>query len=164
MTMDLHGNLTQKMIDNTTATVLYRSNPHLDASLRALECAEIIVRTIKGEVRPAQALEMPPMVINIVKQFTGEEPMRSFIQDANEVIGRPGMLSASVAEGYPYADVEQMGMGFLAISDGTRSPRAMEPAGWPSAHGRGVKSWSPTCRRPRKLSGPPPPKTVAPWC
>ena len=118
MTMDLHGNLTQKMIDNTTATVLYRSNPHLDASLRALECAEIIVRTIKREVRPAQALEMPPLVINIVKQFTGEEPMRSFIQDANEVISRPGMLSASVAEGYPYADVEQMGMGFLAISDG----------------------------------------------
>ena len=58
------------------------------------------------------------MVINIVKQFTGEEPMRSFIQDANKVMARPGMLSASVAEGYPYSDVEQMGMGFLAISDG----------------------------------------------
>ena len=119
MTLDLHGNLTRKMIDNTAATVLYRTTPPpLDPSPRALECAEIIVRTIRGEVRPIQALETPPMVINIVKQFTGEEPMRSFIQDANKVMARPGMLSASVAEGYPYSDVEQMGMGFLAISDG----------------------------------------------
>ncbi len=129
MAMDLHGNVSQKMVENTTAVVLYRTNPHLDPHSRALECAQIIVRTIKGEVRPVQALEMPPMVINIVKQFTGEEPMRGFIQDANDIIARPGMLSASVAEGYPYADVEQMGMGFLAISDGDQAA-AREAARW----------------------------------
>jgi microcystin degradation protein MlrC len=33
-------------------------------------------------------------------------------------MARPGMLHASVAEGYPYADVEEMGMGFLAVHDG----------------------------------------------
>ena len=110
MTLDMHGNLSQKMIENTTATVVYRTNPHLDPRPRALECAEIIVRTVKREVRPVQALEMPPVVINIVKQFTGEEPMLSIMRDAEQVIARPGMLSASVAEGYPYADVEEMGM------------------------------------------------------
>jgi microcystin degradation protein MlrC len=30
---------------------------------------------------------------------------------------RPGVLSASVAQGYPYADVEEMGMAFLAVTD-----------------------------------------------
>ncbi|MBX6771730.1 MAG: M81 family metallopeptidase [Chloroflexi bacterium] len=118
LALDLHGNMTQRMIDNVTVTTFYRTNPHLDAALRAIECAELIVRTIKGEIHPVQALETPPLVINIVKQFTGEEPMKSVMADCEAVIARPGMLSASVAEGYPYADVPEMGMSFLAIHDG----------------------------------------------
>ena len=60
MTLDLHANVTQKMIENTTVATFYRSNPHLDPRPRALECAELIVQTIRGEIRPVQALEMPP--------------------------------------------------------------------------------------------------------
>ncbi len=129
MAPDMHANLSQKMIDNTTVTVVYRTNPHLDPRPRALECAELIVRTIKCEIRPVQALEMPPVVINIVKQFTGEEPMRSLVADVEEVIQRPGMVSASVAEGYPYADVAEMGMAFLAISD-SDAGAARDAARW----------------------------------
>ena len=98
--------------------MVYRTNPHLDAKERAEECAELIVRTINGEIRPVQALEMPPLVVNIVKQYTGEEPMKAIVAGIPEVLARPGILSASVAEGYPYADVEEMGMAFLAIHDG----------------------------------------------
>jgi microcystin degradation protein MlrC len=39
------------------------------------------------------------------------------------------MLSASVAEGYPYADVAEMGMAFLAISDGDETG-ARDAARW----------------------------------
>ncbi len=132
---DMHANLSQKMIDNVDVTVVYRTNPHLDPRPRALECADLIVRTIRGEIRPVQALEMPPVVINIVKQFTGEEPMRGIVGDAEAVIRQPGMLSASVAEGYPYADVAEMGMAFLAISDGDAAAardaaRAMARRAW----------------------------------
>src|SRR5688572_25591935 len=112
---DMHANLSQKLIDQSTVTVVYRTNPHLDAKERAEECAELIVRTIRGEIRPVQALEMLPLVVNIVKQYTGEEPMKRIVEGIPEMLARPGMLSASVAEGYPYADVEEMGMAFLAI-------------------------------------------------
>jgi len=87
------------------------------------------VRTIRSHIRPVQALEMPPVVINIVKQFTGEEPMSGIVADAEAVIQQPGMLSASVAEGYPYADVAEMGMAFLAISD-SDAIAAREAARW----------------------------------
>jgi microcystin degradation protein MlrC len=129
MAPDMHANLSQKMIDNTTATVVYRTNPHLDPRPRGLECAQLIVHTIKGEIRPVQALEMPPVVINIVKQFTGEEPMRGIVEDAEQAMRRPGVLSASVAEGYPYADVVEMGMAFLAIADGDQAA-ARDAARW----------------------------------
>jgi microcystin degradation protein MlrC len=44
--------------------------------------------------------------------------MRGLVQHLEKVLARPGVLSASVAEGYPYADVAEMGMAFLAIADG----------------------------------------------
>ena len=34
------------MVAHSTATVLYRTNPHLDARIRAAECAELIGRTV----------------------------------------------------------------------------------------------------------------------
>jgi microcystin degradation protein MlrC len=129
MALDLHGNLTQRTVDNTTAIVFYRTNPHLDARERAIECAEIIYRAIKGEIRPVQALETPPLAVNIVRQYTGEEPMRGLMRDCEAVIARPGMLSASVVQGYPYADVPEMGMSFLAVHDGDPAA-ARDAARW----------------------------------
>ncbi len=116
--VDMHANVSQEMVRETTAVTVYRSNPHLDARERAWECAEIIFRAAKGEILPVQWLEMPPMYINIVKQFTGEEPMKSLVADSLEAQEAPGIISTSVAEGYPYADVEEMGLSFLAIADG----------------------------------------------
>ncbi|MCC7369395.1 MAG: M81 family metallopeptidase [Chloroflexi bacterium] len=132
---DMHANVTQKVIDHSTVTVVYATNPHLDAKERAEECAELIVRTIKGEITPVQVLEMPPLVVNIIKQYTGEEPMKGIVETMPEMMRRPGILSVSIAEGYPYADVEEMGMSFLAISDGDRevaqsAARAMADVAW----------------------------------
>ncbi|MDQ3702308.1 MAG: M81 family metallopeptidase [Chloroflexota bacterium] len=129
MSLDMHGNLTQEMIANTTVTNVYLTNPHLDARARAFDCAALIVRTARGEIHPLQALEMPPVVINIVKQFTGEEPMKGLMADVATAAARPGMLSASVAEGYPYADVAEMGMACLAVHDGDEA-QARAAARW----------------------------------
>ena len=129
LSLDLHTNLSQRMIDGATVTVLYRTNPHVDPRPRAAECAELIVRTVRGEIRPVQALETPPVVINILQQYTGAEPMRGIMADADAVLRRPGMLSVGVAEGYPYADVVEMGMAFLVVHDGDPAA-ARDAARW----------------------------------
>lgn len=127
--MDLHGNNTQRLIENTTAIVFYRTNPHLDARPRARECADIIIRTVRGEIRPVQAMEAPPLVINIVKQYTGAEPLKSLMAECDALIARPGILSASVVQGYPYADVPEMGMSFIVVADGDKA-LARDGARW----------------------------------
>jgi microcystin degradation protein MlrC len=118
ISMDLHANLTPLLVENATVTNLYRTNPHLDARIRARECAEIIVRAVRGEVHPVSAIETPPLVVNIVKQGTDLEPMRGMMADVEAVLQWPGMLSASGVMGYPYADVPEMGMSFVAVHDG----------------------------------------------
>lgn len=109
--------------------VFFRTNPHLDAKERAVECADIIIRTVRSEVHPVQAVETPPLVVNIVQQGTVAEPMRGLMRDLDAVLARPGMLSASLVMGYPYADVPGMGMAFLAVHDGD-SAQACAAAWW----------------------------------
>jgi microcystin degradation protein MlrC len=128
-TPDIHANISQRMIDNTTANVVFRMNPHLDTKERGLETADLMARTLKGEITPVQWLETPPMIINILKQHTREEPCLSLINDADEAAKRPGVLSTSVALGYQYSDVAEMGTSFVAVADGDVRT-AQEAARW----------------------------------
>jgi microcystin degradation protein MlrC len=129
MTNDMHANLSPAMIAGTDVTTVYRTNPHLDARDRGLECAGLIVRTIRGEIRPVQALEQLPGAIEIVRQYTAVSPMREVCDDLDAILRRPGILTASVAEGYPWSDVQKMGMAVLAVADGDGSV-AREAAQW----------------------------------
>jgi microcystin degradation protein MlrC len=129
MTLDLHANMSQLMAQHTQAIVVYRTNPHLDAVERAVDACHILVRTIEGEIQPVGALEMPPMVISILRQDTREEPMRQLIADVEEAARWPGMLHASMAQGYPWADVAEMGASFYALADGD-ADRARAAARW----------------------------------
>lgn len=118
ITLDLHANVSEQMITQTNGTVMYRSNPHLDQRERGIEAAALMARTMSGEIHPVQAIERPPLLINIAKQHTQEPPARELYEDVQTVMKWPGILSASVAMGFYYADVAEMGASFLAVADG----------------------------------------------
>jgi microcystin degradation protein MlrC len=118
LSVDMHANLSRKMIANVDVVTVYRTNPHLDPRIRAFECAEMIRDAIRGDISPVIWLEIPPVVINIVKQFTDEDPMKSVMENLDKTLSFQNIIHGSVAEGYPYADVEEMGMGFISIADG----------------------------------------------
>ena len=129
MTLDLHANVSPGMVANADATTIYRSNPHLDQKARGLEAASLLGRTLRGEIRPVQALECPPLIISIAKQYTDEDPAKGLYEDVDSVLKWPGILSASVAMGFYYADVEEMGATFLAVADHDRD-LARKAARW----------------------------------
>ncbi|HVO30310.1 MAG TPA: MlrC C-terminal domain-containing protein, partial [bacterium] len=123
----------------STALVIYRSNPHLDQEQRGEEAARLLVRTLAGEIRPVQALEAPPFFVQISRQYTSVEPASLLYRDIEEVLQWPGILSASVAMGFYYADVEEMGTTFLAVADNDaalarRAARWMAERAWARRH------------------------------
>jgi len=136
MTLDCHANISKKMVDNVTATVLYRTNPHTDQRERGLEAAGLMARTVRGRIHPVQALEKPPMVINITKQYTRRQPALGLIRDAEQVMRRTAILSASVGLGFAFADVKKMGASFLAVADGDEEV-ARRQARWMA-----VRAWN----------------------
>lgn len=116
-TLDMHANISQIIIDYSDVVTTYQTNPHLDAYEQAFICADIVVRQLRGEVKPKSFLVAPPLLVNILCQGTSDEPMATLLRKAQHESNRLGVLYVGVVEGYPYADVPQMGMSFLAITD-----------------------------------------------
>ena len=117
MTLDMHANVSPAMVHPADVLTVYQTNPHVDARAQALLCARLLLRTMRGEIRPRMALATPPLVVNILNQGTADRPMSDLLALAEAERRRPGVLSVSVVEGYPYADVPEMGMSFIAVTD-----------------------------------------------
>ena len=116
-TLDLHGNLSPRMVAATDALFAYRTNPHLDQRQTGRAAAALLARTLRGEVRPTAAGAFPPLVANIESQGTAESPCLELYAFADEVRRRPGVLAVSLLLGFPYADVPEMGVGVTVVTD-----------------------------------------------
>ncbi|MBO0703053.1 MAG: M81 family metallopeptidase, partial [Candidatus Dormibacteraeota bacterium] len=77
---------------------------------------------IRGEIRPVQSWVRVPLVPNILAQSTDVEPMRTLYgADLDQVLADPGVLSATIMQGYPYADVPDMSMSCVVVADRDRT-------------------------------------------
>jgi microcystin degradation protein MlrC len=122
VTHDFHGNLSPELVRLSTALVSYQQNPHLDTRQRGRVAASIIARTLRGQVKPVQAIVKPPMVYNIIFQNTYAEPLLSVTRASMELERtNPKVLAASVMGGYQYGDVPYMGPSVIVVTDNDRA-------------------------------------------
>ena len=117
-TGDPHANLSPRMTDSVDAIIAYRTNPHVDQLERGLEAAHLLVERLRGTIRPHLAAVFPPLGISIDKQCTDEAPLAPLMERIEAVRQRPGILTASLWQGFPYADVAEMGAAVTVVSDG----------------------------------------------
>jgi microcystin degradation protein MlrC len=118
VTLDLHGNLSQQLVDHCDLAVAYRTCPHVDQRECGQRAAALLVRRLRGEIRPCQALAKPPLLLNIMTHDTSLPPLRPFMEAARALEEESGILAASLLPGFAYADVPQMGPSVLVVSDG----------------------------------------------
>jgi microcystin degradation protein MlrC len=118
VTLDLHGNLSQRLVDHCDLAVAYRTCPHVDQRECGRRAAALLVRRLRGAIRPYQALAKPPLIVNIMAHDTSRPPLRPFMEAARDLERQPGILAASLLPGFAYADVPQMGPSILVVSNG----------------------------------------------
>ena len=117
VTLDQHANVSEQMVAESTALVIYKTTPHIDQRQRGLQAAELMMRILRDEVTPTQALAKPPMILNILYHNTNVPPMEPILTAAKQLEERPDVLVANVAAGYPYADVYEVGPSFVVVTD-----------------------------------------------
>ena len=116
-TIDPHANLSPLMVESTSALIAYRRDPHLDQRARGIEAAELLLRTLRNDVRPTMAAVFPPLAISIQRQATSEPHLKPHYDAADNMLTEPGLLSNSIVLGFPYADVAELGTATIVITD-----------------------------------------------
>jgi microcystin degradation protein MlrC len=121
VTTDLHANHARARVASADAIIGYDTYPHIDMAERGREAADLIVRAIRGEVRPVSALRQLPLFWSTACQVTAHPPMDDVMRLLHEIEQRPGILSASIATGFPWADIPEMGASVIVVADGDRT-------------------------------------------
>lgn len=117
VTLDQHVNVSEQMVAESTAIVIYKTTPHIDQRQRGLQAAQLMMRILEDGITPTQALGKPPMILNILYHVTSAEPVRSILNAAKALEQDPNVLAASVGLGYPYADVHEVGPSAVVVTD-----------------------------------------------
>lgn len=116
-TLDLHANVSPALLARLDAAAVYRTNPHLDQAETGRRAIRLLRRRVEGGSRPAVAHAALPMALNIERQLTDEPPLRDWLAWGAELEDEPGVWSAELAVGYPYADVPEMGLSLFLQGD-----------------------------------------------
>ncbi|WP_341837511.1 M81 family metallopeptidase [Chitinophaga pollutisoli] len=127
--LDLHANVSQKMIDNSTCLYGYRENPHTDAREAAVTAAAFL-QEILEQPGVRQVFHATPYIAPPAGQGTAADPMRALLRRAAAVeAANPQLLCINVWAGFAYADIPDCGFSFSCC---TRGPAA-EAAAWLAA-------------------------------
>src|SRR5947207_490716 len=86
-----------RLPDLDAAVVGFDTYPHVDMAERGNEAADLLVRTIRGEIRPVMALRELPFFWSASCQVTAHPPIDEAFRLVHEAEQRPGILSVTLA-------------------------------------------------------------------
>lgn len=116
--LDPHCHMTERRVRNATLIICFKEFPHTDFVERGQEVVDLTLRAIRGEIRPVMSLADCRMVGSFP---TTIQPMRGFVDKVKSLEGRDGVLSASIAHCFPYADVPEVGSRILVVTDNRKA-------------------------------------------
>lgn len=128
VTLDLHCNLTKKMVENCTGLIGYKTYPHVDMDVVAEQVGRVVMEFIAGKrPKPAMALRQLPLLSQTLCQGTDDEPMKSAIQACVDEEAK-GLPAASVFGGFAMADIRDAGTTVITIGSDQKQADAAADA------------------------------------
>src|SRR5246127_1252274 len=121
-TLDLHANVSERMVQSIDVFIGYRTNPHLDMRERGAEAAGAI-REMLGGVKPQRVLIRLPIVPPTVTLLTAAGPYAEMIDLGQRRIS-PEIMNVSAMGGFAFADAPECGLSVVVTA--RRDKRAAE--------------------------------------
>jgi microcystin degradation protein MlrC len=108
VTVDLHANISERMVANVDALVSYRTNPHMDQAERARDAARLLNRFLTG-TKAKKAFARLPLTPASVTLLTREGPYADAIAYGQTKVGN-GVLDVSIVGGFVFSDTPKNGV------------------------------------------------------
>jgi microcystin degradation protein MlrC len=115
VSLDLHANITERMVRHASALVVCRTYPHVDLAESGAWCADVMDRLLRhGPLK--KAMRRAAFLVPLTWQCTLIEPAESLYR-AVAAAESAGAASASFAFGFPPADIAECGPVSLAYAE-----------------------------------------------
>jgi microcystin degradation protein MlrC len=135
---DLHGNLSQRVIDNLDVLTAYRTAPHVDIDETRARAVHLLIACLRETIRPVLAFARIPMLLVGEKAMTTSDPTQRLYASLPAVMDEYGLLDASLLVGYAWADEPRVGAAAVTVGRDAVSAQAavrqMQAAWWAARH------------------------------
>ena len=116
--LDLHANVSNKMIENSSCVYAYRKNPHSDSRDAAIKAASILSDVFENpnvnQVNYQTKYILPPTGVG-----TANDPMKSVLAEAHKIEKNDkDIICINVMAGYSYADIADCGFSLNCCTKG----------------------------------------------
>lgn len=114
--LDLHANVSQLMVDKADVLIGRETYPEIDMADRGLECANVLVEILKGNVHPTMALHQIPMIWGW-NQVTVHPPMSEAIAELHRIEAQENVICGTIATCFPGSDEKNMGASVFIVTN-----------------------------------------------
>ncbi len=114
--LDLHANVTQRMLEHADVLIAYRTYPHIDMAETGARVARFLQRRLADAPRPRLSARRVPFLIPLQTQCTMLEPAKSIYEELAR-LEDGSVASLSFAPGFPAADFPECGPTVIAYAE-----------------------------------------------
>lgn len=118
-TLDLHANVTARMVEHADALVLYHTAPHIDVFETGQRGTAVLRRILVQGARPVTAFQKLPLVFPAERANTQDPESVSygFRERLQELERHPKILAAGLATVQPWLDIPEFGSAVVVVAD-----------------------------------------------
>ena len=117
VSLDLHGVLTDRMLQHADAVVMYHTYPHVDFYETGGRAARLLLRILRREVNPVTAAVTIPALVRGDELITETGLLGGIIRAAKAVEGSPDGLVAGMFIGNPFTDLPGLCSRSVVVTD-----------------------------------------------
>lgn len=126
VSLDLHGVVTDRMLRHADAVVAYHTYPHNDFFETGERAAILLLRIIRGEIKPVTAMVRIPALVRGDELITETGLIGGRIRECQAIETSSGGLSAAMFWGNPFTDVPDLCSNSLVVTNGDAEWAARE--------------------------------------
>ncbi|MBJ7379724.1 MAG: M81 family metallopeptidase [Polynucleobacter sp.] len=123
--LDLHANVTPKMVKNCNVMVSFKTYPHIDMYETGLHAGQLLLDLIAQKIQPAIVYRQLPLLSHTLRSNTQQGAMKLAVEAAQAMEKRTGVLAISILAGFSLADFHDTGMSVIVITDQLQDPKAV---------------------------------------
>jgi microcystin degradation protein MlrC len=118
LALDMHANIYGDIVRLSTIVSGYHLYPHTDMTETARRAGTLLVKAIRGEIRPTMAWANVPMLPHVMAEGTHQAPNRDLQEMAAGWERTGAALAASLFVGFSHADIREAGLSAVVVTDG----------------------------------------------